>query len=126
MIHSVKSPNVIRVILENLMIRGYSAENVAFGMGGGLLQKVDRDSFGFAMKCSFATVNGVEIDVFKEAPGKFSKKGRLELVRRDGNILTVRREEVLESDTLMMIDMFDTDSFWTESVDEVRKTTGTW
>ena len=31
---------------------GYSAQNVAYGMGGGLLQKVNRDTMAFATKLS--------------------------------------------------------------------------
>lgn len=38
---------------------GFSAENVAVGMGGGLLQKVDRDTLGFAMKLSALRVDGL-------------------------------------------------------------------
>jgi nicotinamide phosphoribosyltransferase len=39
-------------ILQNLELAGYSADNVAFGQGGALLQQVNRDTLRFAMKCS--------------------------------------------------------------------------
>jgi len=71
-------------ICENLKQHGYSIENTAFGMGGGLLQKLDRDTFKWAMKCSSIVVNGEERPVFKDPitdPGKVSKKGRLTLVK---------------------------------------------
>lgn len=58
---------------------GWAAENWVFGMGGGLLQKVDRDTQRFAMKCSSAVVGGSARDVFKAPksdPSKSSKKGR--------------------------------------------------
>jgi nicotinamide phosphoribosyltransferase len=42
----------IRNILGHFAVLGYSADNISFGMGGQLLQKVDRDSQKFAMKCS--------------------------------------------------------------------------
>jgi nicotinamide phosphoribosyltransferase len=70
-------------ILENLKTHGWSADNVGFGMGGALLQKVNRDTQKFAFKCSCATVNGEDRDVFKDPitdHGKKSKKGRLKLV----------------------------------------------
>lgn len=51
-------PSEIHGILEALKGIGYSADNIAFGMGGGLLQKCNRDTFGFAMKCSAARING--------------------------------------------------------------------
>jgi nicotinamide phosphoribosyltransferase len=69
-------------ILENLLARGWSADNLAFGMGGGLLQMVNRDTLKFAMKCSAAEVDGAWIDVYKDPvtdPGKKSKKGRINL-----------------------------------------------
>lgn len=68
-------------ILSYMMNLNLSAENIIFGMGGGLLQKCDRDTQKFAMKCSAARVNGEWRDVYKEAPGKKSKRGRLALVQ---------------------------------------------
>lgn len=69
-------------ILNNLAIRGWSADNMAFGMGGGLLQMVNRDTQKFAMKASAALINGEWVDVFKDPitdPGKKSKRGRVQL-----------------------------------------------
>lgn len=62
---------------------GWSAENVAVGMGAGLLQKVDRDTMRFAMKASAIEVDGIWLDVYKDPktdPGKRSKRGLLALV----------------------------------------------
>ena len=42
----------VRDILEHLLNNGYSATNMAFGMGSGLLQRNNRDTFRFAMKVS--------------------------------------------------------------------------
>lgn len=80
----------IEKILRALSDLDFSAENIAFGMGGGLLQKINRDTFGFAMKCSAVNVDGVWRDVFKDpvAGGKTSKKGRLTLIEEDGGIRT--------------------------------------
>ncbi len=72
--------DVIESILETLRADGYAADNVAFGMGGALLQKCDRDTQKFAMKCSAAKVYGEWIDVFKDPitdAGKASLKGRV-------------------------------------------------
>ncbi len=90
-------PDYVRVIqgdgididdMENILIalaqKGISAANITFGMGGGLLQKVNRDTFKFAMKASSAVVNGLRVDVYKDPvtdPGKTSKRGELELYR---------------------------------------------
>lgn len=70
-------------ILSSMEMRGISADNIAFGMGGGLLQHVNRDNLKYAMKCSARQdENGEWHEVFKDpvAGGKTSKKGRLGLV----------------------------------------------
>ena len=72
----------IRSILGAFMADGWSADNIAFGMGGALLQQVDRDTQKFAMKCSSAKINGEWIDVQKDPitdSGKKSKAGRVTL-----------------------------------------------
>jgi nicotinamide phosphoribosyltransferase len=78
-------------ILEHLKKHGWSADNIAFGMGGALLQKVHRDTQNFAFKCSCATINGEDRDVYKDPAtdhGKKSKRGRLKLVKEDGKYIT--------------------------------------
>ena len=72
----------VRSILGAFMALGYSADNIAFGMGGALLQIVDRDTQRFAMKASAAKINGEWINVVKDPitdPGKRSKAGRVTL-----------------------------------------------
>ncbi|MCG8426145.1 MAG: nicotinate phosphoribosyltransferase [Chromatiales bacterium] len=71
-------------ILSVLKEQGWSAENVAFGMGGALLQQVDRDTQKFAMKCSAIKIDGQWRDVFKDPVtdrSKQSKRGRLDLIK---------------------------------------------
>jgi nicotinamide phosphoribosyltransferase len=74
----------VRSILGAFMAMGWSADNIAFGMGGALLQIVDRDTQKFALKASAACINGTWVDVQKDPvtdPGKKSKKGRVTLWR---------------------------------------------
>lgn len=74
-------------ILESLKQNGFSAENVAFGMGGALLQAPQRDDQRFAMKASAVLVDDEWFDVYKDPitdPGKTSKKGRLGLIYQCG------------------------------------------
>jgi nicotinamide phosphoribosyltransferase len=75
-------------ILANFAKHGWSADNIAFGSGGGLLQKVDRDTQKVAQKaCAEEIGEGSEEvwrDIFKNPitdPGKRSKKGQLMLYR---------------------------------------------
>jgi nicotinamide phosphoribosyltransferase len=83
----------IREILETITRAGFSADNVAFGMGGALLQKLDRDTQKFAYKCSEVTVDGHSVEVYKDPitdPGKRSKKGRLDLIQDMGQLKTIQ------------------------------------
>ena len=85
----------IGVILQRIQQAGFSTENVAFGMGGGLLQKVNRDTLRFAMKASAMQINGVWRDVYKQPvtdSGKHSKRGRLAVIRDAGVIKTIRED----------------------------------
>jgi nicotinamide phosphoribosyltransferase len=74
----------IRSILGAFMAAGWSADNIAFGMGGALLQQLDRDTQRFAMKCSSAQINGEWVPVQKDPvtdSGKKSKAGRVTLYK---------------------------------------------
>lgn len=85
----------IGVILQRIQQAGFSTENVAFGMGGGLLQKVNRDTLRFAMKASAMQINGAWRDVYKQPvtdSGKHSKRGRLAVIRDAGVIKTIRED----------------------------------
>merc|ERR1719238_2010115 len=73
-------------ILQSLKDAGFAADNLGFGSGGALLQKMNRDTFKCAFKCSEITINGEKRDVFKDPKtdkGKASKKGRLTLQKED-------------------------------------------
>ena len=74
---------------------GWSADNISFGMGGALLQQLNRDTQKFAFKTSNVTVNGEDREVFKdpiEGHEKMSKRGRLALHLNEGSWSTVRIE----------------------------------
>ncbi|AJQ94172.1 nicotinate phosphoribosyltransferase [Gynuella sunshinyii] len=91
------NPGSIKAILEAMKQQGISAENVSFGMGGELLQKVHRDTQKFAMKASAICINGNWKDIYKDPVtdhGKRSKKGRLALTRKNGQYQTVARDSI--------------------------------
>lgn len=93
----------LSAILDVLLENGYSADNVFFGMGGGLLQMVNRDTQKWAIKCSAALIGGTWIDVYKDPitdPGKQSKKGIITLVEfEDGTFETMRVDDFLKMET---------------------------
>jgi nicotinamide phosphoribosyltransferase len=90
-------------ICNALVVNQWSIDNVAFGMGGALLQQLNRDTLKFAMKCSAVKINGDWIDVFKDPitdSGKKSKKGRISLFKEDNKFYNLpddsAGEEVLQ------------------------------
>jgi nicotinamide phosphoribosyltransferase len=96
--------NSIRTIYSALKINGISAENLVLGMGGALLQKVDRDTQKFAFKCSYAEINSKGVDVQKHPleidehgrlvqSFKRSKAGKLKLIETVEGYKTVRLHE---------------------------------
>jgi nicotinamide phosphoribosyltransferase len=87
-INQLSVRSILGVVVD---LNGWSADNLAFGMGGALLQQLDRDTQKFAMKCSSAQVNGEWVDVFKDPitdSGKVSKKGRVTLWKSGGEFVT--------------------------------------
>ncbi len=95
---------MLETILDAITSAGWSADNLVFGSGGGLLQKLNRDTCKYAFKCSSAVVNGSERDVFKQPitdQGKRSKAGRLKLVSRGGNLVTLRESEATNEPNML-------------------------
>lgn len=80
--------DTIAILIDNVVKAGYSLENLAFGMGGGLLQNVHRDTLKYAMKASaIKGEDGDWVEIFKDPitdSGKTSKRGRLALVYEHG------------------------------------------
>lgn len=80
-------------ILMALAGHGFSAENMVFGMGGGLLQKVNRDTQRFAFKASAIKRAGEWHPIHKKTLNKSSKAGRLMLVKKIGGEFTTVQED---------------------------------
>lgn len=119
---------MIEKILYHLVVeKGWSAENIAFGSGGGLLQKFDRDTQKWAFKCSAAWLkDGTQIDVRKNPitdQGKQSKAGRLDLVKRNGVFETIAVPDGQDypSDSVMNIVFSYGDIYYDTNMDECRE-----
>jgi nicotinamide phosphoribosyltransferase len=101
------NPDSIAEILAAMKAKRLSAENIAFGMGAALLQKVNRDTQRFAMKASAICIEGQWLDVYKDPvtdPGKRSKAGRLALVEEGGQLTTVRQD--IAADRNLLVEVF--------------------
>jgi len=72
-------------ILECLTNLGWSISNLAFGSGGGLLQKVNRDTQKWAYKTNALMKDGTWVGISKDPigdPGKRSKAGLVDTIRK--------------------------------------------
>jgi nicotinamide phosphoribosyltransferase len=115
---------MIKAILDKLVEAGYSADNVFFGMGGQNLQKVDRDTQKFALKCSAIKINGTWQAVQKDPitdSGKRSKPGRVTLYKTNG----VYHSGVEDWPKSELITVFENGKAYNRiSLDEIRINTG--
>ena len=118
-------------VYQALKENGISAENLVLGMGGALLQKLNRDTQKYALKCSYAEVNGKAVDVQKSpvemdkygnlSPSfKKSKAGRLKLILQDGKYMTVREENYPEAED-QLVTVFENGVLYNEQKFEAIK-----
>lgn len=77
-------------ICEMLKANGFATSNVIFGMGSFLYQYNTRDTFGFAMKATYAEINGEPKLLFKDPKTddgtKRSQRGKVRVFKEDGII----------------------------------------
>jgi nicotinamide phosphoribosyltransferase len=77
-------------ICQGLRAKGFASTNIVLGVGSFTYQHVTRDTFGFAMKATWALVDGQGRDLFKDPVTddgtKRSARGRLAVVQ-EGEVL---------------------------------------
>jgi nicotinamide phosphoribosyltransferase len=107
--------STIRCILGHFEVYKYSADNIAFGMGGQLLAAPQRDDIKWAMKASAVCINGEWKEVYKSPitdPGKMSKKGRVTLWKSGSEY---------QSAVARPTNWVDNGVEWTEALEEVYR-----
>ncbi len=122
------SPADIGLILGRLEAFGFSAENIAFGMGAGLLQKVNRDTYSFAMKANARQDDsGAWHDVYKRPATmnlKASKAGRQAVVEGAGGLEAARTDQLAGRENLLRPVWRDGELLVDWSFDAVRARAG--
>ncbi len=85
-------------LVDRVIAEGFAIDNIAFGMGGGLLQLVNRDTLRFAMKANaMCDTDGIWHDVSKSPatdPAKGSKAGRQAVVREGVTVAACRLDDL--------------------------------
>jgi len=124
----ITGPDTIERVLNWMETKKWASENIAFGMGGGLLQQVNRDTQKYAMKMSYIKDANGERDVFKCPKGaewKKSKAGRLMTIVKDGEYKTIRAEEFTQYVNAgwqdAMITYFDGETVHRDSLEDIRQ-----
>jgi nicotinamide phosphoribosyltransferase len=89
------------IILQRLEAKGFASANVVFGIGSYTYQYNTRDTFGFAMKATWAMIDGESHDLFKDPATdngvKKSAKGLLRVEKEAGKfVLYDQRNEIQE------------------------------
>jgi nicotinamide phosphoribosyltransferase len=128
---------MIDMLLLKIANMGFRADNIVFGSGGALLQKVNRDTYKFAQKaCAILVRNpdgseewvGISKDPITD-PGKKSKAGVLTLARsnKTGEYRTISRNAIdAEWEDQMQVVYRNGELFNLIKFDEVRANTGLW
>ena len=66
-------------IFKRLEAKGFSAENVVFGIGSYTYQMVTRDTLGFAVKATNIVKDGVSIPLFKTQKQMMVRRNQLKV-----------------------------------------------
>jgi nicotinamide phosphoribosyltransferase len=106
--------DMVGIICEELIRKGWSVENIVFGMGGNLLQKIDRDTCKDAMKASAGYHPDFGwFDIYKdplEDKTKTSFKGRQAVVAVTGahgvGYLAVREDGIRSDQVNLLEDVY--------------------
>ena len=115
--------NTIDKILRLINNAGYSTTNLAFGMGGALLQQLNRDTLKIAYKCSEITTETGSVPVQKNPitdPLKRSRSGRLQLYRQGDWLITGGVDQVNLGEPLLRCVYKNGEILHETTLDDVR------
>lgn len=104
-----------KAILEGLSAHGFSSGNMVFGVGSFTYQYTTRDTYNFAMKATWAEVDGEGVDMFKNPVTddgmKASAKGRL-AVLDIGGVPTLINQATPEEEAASLLRPVWADGEW--------------
>lgn len=121
------SINSLPLMLKAVEDEGFATCNVAYGIGGAMIQECNRDTFKYAIKCS-AIMNkeGKWMDVYKDPKNSFkkSKRGLTGLYLEDGKMVTKSTDyDTMNSDLNLLKPVFENGKILKMfTLDEIRAT----
>jgi nicotinamide phosphoribosyltransferase len=116
-------------ICQRLMEKGFASTNVVFGIGSFTYQYVTRDTNGFAVKATWAQVNGKERMLHKnpvtDSGEKKSARGRIVIRQNDGGLqmidgLTVAQQSEHDGENLLKLVWKDGKFVRRNTLEEIR------
>lgn len=124
-------------ILQAVVDAGFSTENIVMGMGGGLLQQHNRDTFRFAQKCSAIRIDGLWTTVQKIPATDMTKASKAgiftngmfvneSVVVKVGSTTDEYTKQYTYNTVYSLDELMDTPNTLEYTFDEVRKNTGLW
>jgi nicotinamide phosphoribosyltransferase len=118
-----------QAIVERLAVKGFASTNVVLGVGSYSYQYVTRDTFGFAMKATWAEVDGEARDLFKDPVTddglKKSAVGRLAVLpgAHGGGLSLINRATPMQEDASWLKPVWEDSVFLRmQSFADVRNT----
>lgn len=114
-------------ICDRLMKRGFASTNVVFGIGSFTYEYVTRDSLGWAMKATAGTIDGTDVEIFKDPKTddglKKSAKGFMVIEKdENGEFILVDQVTKVETDGGYFEDVFvDGKLVKDQSLSEIRQ-----
>ncbi len=119
------TPERQQEILEKLAKMGFASSNVVLGIGSYTYQHVTRDTYGWAIKATYAEIYGKGYNIFKKPATddglKNSARGRLLVIEDEGRLHLVEQVTEGEEELGFLADIFlDGDGFNRETLTGIR------
>lgn len=112
-------------ICKRLREKGFASTNMVYGIGSYTYQYNTRDTFGYAVKSSLVSINGVEKAIYKDPKTddgvKKSLKGRVVVVRENGKLVAKDEQPNINNvNDLLEVVFLNGELIRTETLAEVR------
>lgn len=112
-------------IVTRLKAKGFASINTVLGIGSYTYQYVTRDTFGMALKATFAVVDGIEIDLNKDPKTddgtKKSAKGRVRVEKSMGSFVMYDQQSEEQEELGELKTIYEDGKFYNQvTFDQVR------